>query len=36
MPDWVIESIQEVVSKVNKAERGLFPIPNVYTDDREH
>jgi hypothetical protein len=24
MSDWVIESIQEIVSKMNKAERGLF------------
>jgi hypothetical protein len=36
MSDWVIESIQEIVSKVNKAERGLFPTPNVLTDDQEH
>jgi hypothetical protein len=26
MSDWAIESIQEIVSKMNEAERGLFPI----------
>jgi hypothetical protein len=25
MSDWAIESIQEIVSKMNEAERGLFP-----------
>ena len=29
MPDWMIESIQEIVSKMNKAERELFQVPNV-------
>jgi hypothetical protein len=33
MSDWVIESIQEIVSKMNKAERGLFPICDVLIDD---
>jgi hypothetical protein len=33
MSDWVIESIQEIVIKMNKAERELFPICNV---DRMH
>jgi hypothetical protein len=28
MSDWVIESIQDIVSKKNKAERGLCPICN--------
>ena len=35
MPDWVIESIQEIVSKINKAERELFLIPDVQIDDRD-
>jgi hypothetical protein len=34
MSDWVIESMQEIVSKMNKAERELSPIPNVHTDYR--
>ena len=29
MVDWVIESIQEIVSKMNKAERELFHVPNL-------
>ena len=36
MSDWVIESMQEIVSKMNKAERELPPIPNVHIDYREH
>jgi hypothetical protein len=36
MSDRAIESTQEVVSRMNKAERGLFPAPNVHVDDREH
>jgi hypothetical protein len=32
MSDSVIESIQEIVSEVNKAKRGLYPIPNVRID----
>ena len=36
MFDWVIESIQEIVNKMNKAERGLSPVPNVHIDDGEH
>ena len=36
MSDWVIESIQEIVSKINKAERELSPITNVYIDDEKH
>jgi hypothetical protein len=33
MSDWMIESLQEIVSKMNKAERELFPICNAYIDD---
>ena len=29
MVDWVLESIQEIVSKINKAERELFNVSNV-------
>ena len=36
MSDWVIESIQEILSKMNEEKRGLSPIPNVHIDDREH
>ena len=36
MSDSVIVSIQEIVSKINKAERGLFSIPNGQIDDKEH
>jgi hypothetical protein len=36
MSDRVVESVQEIVSKMNKAERGLFPILNVHIDDLEH
>ena len=32
MSDWVIESIQEIVSTMNKAERGLFSICNVLVE----
>ena len=32
--DWMIETIQEIVRKMNEAERRLFPIPNVRIDDR--
>jgi hypothetical protein len=32
--DWMIESIQEIVSKMNKAERALFPICNGLLDDQ--
>ncbi len=34
--DWMIESIQGIVSKMNKAERALFPIPNVHMDRQEY
>jgi hypothetical protein len=34
MSDWVIESMQEIVSKMNKAERELFPICSVFIDER--
>ena len=27
MSDWVIESIQEIISKMNEEKRGLSPIP---------
>jgi hypothetical protein len=36
MSDWVLESIQEIVSKMNKAERRLFSICNVLMDDLGH
>jgi hypothetical protein len=36
MSDSVIESIQEIVSKMNKAERGLFHVSNVHLDDLEN
>ena len=29
----MIESIQEIVSKVNKSERELLPISNVFIED---
>ena len=35
MSDLVIESIQEIVSKMNRAERTLFPALSVYIDDLE-
>ena len=34
MSDWVAESIQEIVGKVNKAERRFIPIPSVHIDDQ--
>ena len=34
--DWVIESIQEIVTKMNQAERTVFCIPNVHIDGWEH
>ena len=34
MSDWVTVSIQDIVSKMNKAGRGLFPICNALIDDR--
>ena len=34
--DWVIESIQEIVSKMNEAKRGSFHILNIHTDNQEH
>ena len=36
MSDSVIVSIHEIVSKINKAERKLFSIPDVQIDDKEH
>jgi hypothetical protein len=30
MSDWVIESIQEIVNQMNKAERGLFLFVMIY------
>jgi hypothetical protein len=33
MSNWVVESIQEIVSKMNKAERGLFIICNLFRND---
>jgi hypothetical protein len=32
--DWVAESMQEIVSKLNKAERMFIPIPDVRIDNR--
>ena len=32
MSDWVIESVQEIVSKMNRAERALFPTLGIYID----
>ena len=32
MSDWVIESVKEIVSKMNRAERALFPISNIRID----
>ena len=34
--DWVIESMQEIVTKMNQAECTLFPIPNIHIDGWEH
>jgi hypothetical protein len=36
MSDWMLESVQEIVSKLNKAERRFIPIPNVHIDDQEY
>lgn len=36
MSNWVIESLQETVSKIKKKERGFFPTPNVLSDDQEN
>ena len=33
MPDRVLESMQEIVNKLNKAERMFIPIPDVHIDD---
>ena len=33
--DWVAESMQEIVGKLNKAERRFIPIPSIHTDDQE-
>jgi hypothetical protein len=32
MSDYVIESVQEIVSKMNRAESALFPISNIHID----
>ena len=32
--DWVMESIQEIVSEMNKAKRRLYPIPSIHIDAR--
>jgi hypothetical protein len=34
--DLVIESIQEIVSKINEAERELFPLSDVLIDGLGH
>jgi hypothetical protein len=36
MSDWVLESMQEIVSKLNKAERRFIPMPDVHIDDQEY
>ena len=36
MSDWVIESIQEILSKTNEEKRGLSSFHNVPIDDREN
>jgi hypothetical protein len=36
MSDQAIESIHGVVSRMNEAERGLFPFLIVHVDDRKH
>ena len=36
MSDWVVESVQEIVSKMNKAERRLYPILNLRIAELEH
>ena len=35
MSDWVAESMQEIVGKVNKAERRFIPIPSIHIKDQE-
>ena len=35
MSDWAIESVQEIVSKLNRAERALSPTLNIHIDDLE-
>ena len=34
--DWVIETMQEIVSKLNKAERRFIPMPDVHIDNQEY
>ena len=35
--DWMIETMQEIVNKLNKAERTfILTMPDVHTDDREY
>jgi hypothetical protein len=34
--DWMIETMQEIVSKLNKAERRFIPMPDVQIDDQEY
>jgi len=34
--DWMIETMQEIVSKLNKAERRFIHIPDVHIDDHEY
>jgi hypothetical protein len=34
--DWVLETMQEIVSKLNKAERRFIPISDVHIDDQEY
>jgi hypothetical protein len=36
MSDWAVESIQEVVSEMNKAERVSFLIRDVLINGREY
>ena len=34
--DRVLETMQKIVSKLNKAERRFIPIPDVHLDDQEY
>jgi hypothetical protein len=35
MSDWVAESMQEIVGKLNKADCRFIPIPSVHIDDQD-
>jgi hypothetical protein len=34
--DWLLETMQEIVSKLNKAERRFIPTPDVRIDNQEY